>query len=74
MNINIEWLSDDSDCDTCGSNWAEGAKVTNADTGELILHLQPAASCFGGDHWGDAEVYKLLLEKLGYNLIDDRNN
>jgi hypothetical protein len=66
--IHIEWLSDDNDCDTCGSNWADGASVTL--DGKSLLELKPAASCFGGAHWDRADVYRLIMENLGYAVID----
>lgn len=64
--VKIEWLSDDNDCDTCGSNYADGARVTL--NGEPLLELTPVASCFGGAHWDSADVYRLTLEKLGYQV------
>lgn len=66
--VKIERLSDDNDCDTCGSNYADGARVTL--NGEPLLELTPVASCFGGAHWDKADVYRLTLEKLGYQVED----
>lgn len=63
-NIQIEWLSDYSDCETCGGSYSEGARVTGA----VELDLIPRASCFGGDHWSTDDVFRLIFEKLGYQL------
>lgn len=65
--INIQWLSDSSDCDTCGMSYAEGAVVTGA----VTLDLTPSSHCFGGDNWDQSDVYKLILEKLGYIILED---
>ena len=66
--IHIKWLSDDSYCDTCGTNWAEGAMVTL--DGKPLLELNPHATCFGGDHWDRADVYRRIIEKMGYAVSD----
>ena len=68
MVIRIEWLSDESECDTCGSNWADGAHVYF--DGELTLNLQPVAACFSGDNYDSDEVYKRILNKLGHTVED----
>lgn len=67
--LKIERLCDESDCDTCGSNYAEGARVTL--DGELLAELTPVASCFGGAHWDRADVYRLIIETLGYKVEDE---
>lgn len=64
--LEIKWLSDDSDCDTCGSSYADGARVTL--NGEPLLELTPVASCLGGAHWSEADVYRKIIEKLGYQV------
>lgn len=69
-NIKIEWLHDDHDCETCGASYAEGARVTI--DGAVALDLQPVAHCFDGKNWQDDDVYKLILEKLGYTVEADR--
>lgn len=62
--LTIERLSDESDCETCGMSWAEGAVVKLND--QTILELEPFASCFGGKSWTDADVYHEILKYLGY--------
>jgi hypothetical protein len=64
--LEIKWLSDDSDCDTCGFNYADGAEVTL--DGEPLLELTPVAACYGGAHWSEADVYRKIIEKLGYQV------
>lgn len=68
MEIKIKWLFDEYYCETCGRSQAEGAVVTM--NGSEILNLEPLASCFGGDHWDTADVYREILLKLGYTVID----
>ena len=69
--INIEWLSDYTDCDQagCSGGYSEGAIVTK--DGKPFLSLIPAASCFGGDHWDRDEVFRLILNELGYDLTTE---
>ena len=66
--INIEWLSDYTDCDQagCSGGYSEGAIVTK--DGKPFLSLIPAASCFGGDHWDSHTVYEMIIKSLGYNV------
>jgi hypothetical protein len=65
----IEWLSDYSDCETCGGNYADGARVTI--DGVEALELIPHAHCYGGDHWSELDVYKLIFARLGHTLEDE---
>ncbi len=68
--LEIEWTTDTSECDQpgCSGGWADGATVKL--NGEVILDLVPVATCFGdGDSWHYETVYKLILEKLGYEVI-----
>lgn len=66
LKLKIELLSDYYDCDTCGSSYSEGARVTL--DGVLLLELIPVAHCFGGDNWDEREVFAKILDKLGYDL------
>lgn len=66
MKIKIEWLSDYSDCETCGGNYADGARVTI--DGEVALDLEPAAHCYGGTHYDERDVFKRILEHLGHEV------
>jgi hypothetical protein len=64
--LDIRWLSDRSDCETCGWSYADGAEVFL--DGRPILLLAPVASCFGGSHWERDDVLKMVLEQLGYTV------
>ena len=63
--IEIEWLEDEHECDTCVLAFAEGAMVKI--NGEVAFHLKPSAHCMGGDHWEREDVYKMILNRLGYS-------
>lgn len=65
--IEIEWLSDSNECDQCGGNWAEGA-VVRID-GKLAIELIPHAGCTGGDNYDERDVFTLILDRLGFELV-----
>jgi len=67
--IAIEWLTDVHDCETCGSSWAQGARVTL--DGETILEMVPVAHCFGGDNWDETQVYEAIFRHIGYSLQEE---
>jgi hypothetical protein len=69
MNLYIELLSASCECETCGTSWAEGAKVFL--NGELILDLEPYAHCYEPTSHSPEEVYKKILEHLGYTIIEE---
>jgi hypothetical protein len=62
--VNIEWLSDSTDCDQagCSGGYSTGA-IVKLD-GTIILELIPVAACFGGDSWDREDVWAMILEKL----------
>jgi len=65
--IEIEWLWDSGhNCETCGTSYAEGARVII--DGKVELELKPVAHCFGGDNWDQGEVYEEILKKLGHEV------
>ena len=66
--IEIEWLYDSHDCETCGGSYAEGASV-RIDSVEAIS-LKPVAHCFDGDHHNESDVYKAILKHLGHTVLD----
>jgi len=66
--IAIEWLSDDHDCETCGSSWAEGAVVKL--NGEVILNLSPCAHCYDSTSYSQDQVYRAILDHLGYAVAE----
>lgn len=67
--IVIEWTSDDTDCECCGSSYADGANVVI--DGELVIELIPYAHCCGGDHYPRDEVFKRILQHLGHEIMYD---
>jgi hypothetical protein len=64
LHIEIEWLSDSTDCDQpgCSGGYSTGALVKV--DGQDYLELIPVAHCFGGDSWDQHDVYAILLSKL----------
>ena len=60
--IEIETIVDDVDCETCGGNYAMGAKITLE--GSSILHLKPFAHCYNGISYDDEEIYAKIVEYL----------
>jgi hypothetical protein len=67
--IEIEWLEDSSECDTCGYNYASGAIVKI--NGEKIIELIPHAHCYGGSTWEQYDVYRFIFEHLGYEVKEE---
>lgn len=65
-NIEIEWLSDERDCETCGASWAEGAVVRL--NGEVVLDLSPVAACFDETSYSPEVVFGQILAMLGYSV------
>jgi hypothetical protein len=67
MQIRLEWLNDEYECETCGYSFAEGASICfeNGDKIELI----PVASCFGSDSWTESQVFEKILEHLGHQIV-----
>ena len=57
--FSIEWLEDTYECEDCGMSWAEGA-IVKLD-GEIILEMLPVAHCYGGKHWDQVEVYRMIF-------------
>lgn len=61
--IEIEWLSDHYECETCGSSFADGARVYF--DGKVVFEFVPSAYCFGSDTMTDYEVFFKVFELLG---------
>ena len=64
--VSVEWLYDSTDCDTCGYNWADGARVYFDD--KLVLDLKPVATCFDSVSYSTEQVFGMILKELGHNL------
>ena len=68
MKINIIWLADSHECETCGTSFAQGARVYKDD--ELWIELEPHAHCFESKDYDCNEVYKRILRELGHEVHD----
>lgn len=66
--IAIEWITDSHDCDDCGPSYSEGA-IIRIDGMEEI-DLSPAAHCYDGTHYTREEVYRRVLNALGYDVTE----
>lgn len=64
--IKIVRSYDDSDCDTCGSSYAEGFEVTV--DGEPFGDYAPVAHCYGGSDYSIEQVFVDLLEHFGHKV------
>lgn len=67
--IEINWLSDSMDCETCGTSYADGA-VVNFESDIPSIHMLPHAHCYDGDHYDAETIYKEILRRLGYTVKD----
>lgn len=73
--IQIEWLHDEHECETCGYAYAEGARVhimRNAAWDHLFT-LEPHAFCYDGDHWDRDKIYLEILKTLGHEIVEVDN-
>lgn len=68
-NIRIEWLHDSHSCETCGTSYAEGARVFI--DGALALDLKPVAHCYDGASYYDSDVYRRILTHIGHTVEPD---
>lgn len=64
--IKIDWLEDEFDCEQCGGSYAYGAVITFPDNSKL--NLEPVAHCYGGTTYEDREVYRKIIEHLGFKV------
>lgn len=65
--IEIEWLHDARDCETCGGGYAQGAVVFVDDI--EAIRLEPQAACYDGVSYEDDEVYRRIFAHLGHELV-----
>ena len=66
MNFRIEWKEDSYDCEDCGGSYAYGAIVYLDD--KVFIDMSPVAHCYDIVNYDAADVYKAILEKLGYSM------
>jgi hypothetical protein len=67
--IKIEWITDSVDCEQCGGNWADGARVHK--DGDFWFELTPHAHCYDGDSYSERDVYAEMLKRLGFVIEDE---
>lgn len=70
VEINIEWLSDYTDCECCGGSGAEGAIVT---IGEDVIDMTPYAHCYNSVYYSESQVYNAILKHLGF-VVNSTSN
>lgn len=70
--IEIETKTDSYACDTCGSNWAEGGKISV--DGKEVYELEPFAACFDSDAATETDLLIMGLAKCGIFVTVDGNN
>lgn len=70
--VEIVWTSDVSDCDTCGPSYSDGAIVYI--NGVQVLDLMPIASCFDGQHYEEAAVFRKIIPFLDAYLVERHEN
>jgi hypothetical protein len=64
--INLEWITDYTDCETCGGSYAEGAVVT---IDEHVIDMAPFATCCSPVNYSNSQVYNAILEHLGHKVV-----
>jgi hypothetical protein len=68
--IEIFTTSDTSECDCCGTSWADGG-VVYVDGVEKVLEIIPVAYCCGDVSVSESELLVLALSKLGISVRVD---
>jgi hypothetical protein len=68
MKIEIEWISDSHDCETCGGSYAEGAVVKF--DGDVVVDMTPFAHCFDSVNFTSDQVHSAILELLGHEVVE----
>ena len=64
--IQIKWLWDEIDCETCGFDSALGAEVRI--DGQQRLCLDPRAHCYDGMSYSETDVMLAILRELGHSV------
>jgi len=58
----IEWSEDSYDCETCGTSYATGAKITL--NGKVIMDKPAVAHCYDGVDVSTEEAYLAIITAL----------
>lgn len=69
MTYKIIRLYDEADCETCGTNYADGYVIEK--DGEVVIDKTPTATCFGGGDYSDNDPYKDILVMEGIEVIEE---
>lgn len=69
MKIEIITDRDSSDCETCGSTYADGGRVLV--DGVEVLSRPARAHCLGGSDYSDSDLLVMALAKLGHQIVVD---
>ena len=71
MKIEIRTNRDTSECDTCGTDFAEGGSVFI--DGKEIINKPAVAYCMGGRNYSPADLLVMALDKLGHTVLVDED-
>lgn len=69
MKIEIETMTDEHDCETCGCSWSEGG-VVYVD-GKEVLRREPTAYCYGAPSFSEHDLLVMTLKKIGVEVTVD---
>lgn len=70
MKIEIITNHDSTECDCCGSSWAQGGSVIV--DGVEIISKPAEAACIGSISYTEGELLVMALKKMGHEvLVDD---
>lgn len=69
MKFEIVTDEDTSECELCGTDWAQGGKVYV--DGELIIDAPAHAHCYSGSSWDAHDLLVMALRKLGHEVLED---
>lgn len=64
--IKIELRMDEHECDTCGCSVAYGYTIYK--DGEVALHREPIAHCYGSESYDGTQQLIDLCEVMGHEL------
>lgn len=64
--LEIEWLYDSYDCETCGPSDAQGA-IVRLD-GQVVIELLPHAHCYSSETYDNDSVYATIFNMFGIEL------
>ena len=65
----IEYLRDETDCETCGSSYASGYKIYFE--GECVVDKTPYAHCYSGADYYEDSPHKDILEHMGVLISEE---